>query len=122
MEIYNNELLETLWSPNKKINVTRGMLFAQNNPRLCPREIFKVLRNMTNSKGMNLTGDVSLQKNGFRVLCKALINKHSFFLPSLILYYNRVLLFSIRSFKCIGRHCSGHNQILDTNSFSMFIF
>ena len=70
MEIYNNEMLETLWNPKKKINVTRGLLFAQNNPRLCPSEIFKTLGNMTDAKGKNLTGDVSLQKNGFRVLCK----------------------------------------------------
>jgi len=70
VKIYENQLLDKLWTPKQTIKVTRGEILAQYNSRLCPREIFKLQERMRDRLGNNVTGGVSLQNNGNRVPCK----------------------------------------------------
>ena len=75
--IYDNNNLEKLWTPANTIKVTRGKIFAQSNPRLCPVLIYDLQAKMRQNKG-NVSGDVSLQSNGNRVVCKLIKVNHFF--------------------------------------------
>lgn len=68
--MYENGHLATLWKPRKKVKVTRGSLFFQVNPDLCPQVIYQLQDMMVDSSNRNVTGDISKLSNGHRVTCK----------------------------------------------------
>ncbi|XP_057302388.1 putative insulin-like peptide receptor [Hydractinia symbiolongicarpus] len=69
VSIYDNVNLKELWNASKPITCTRGKIFAQVNPRLCPREIFKITDQMLYEDKKKVTADVSEHSNGNRVNC-----------------------------------------------------
>ena len=65
--IYDNSNLARLWTPKKKVLVTRGMLFAKSNPHLCPSEIKNLRKKLVYENKSEI--EAYTHTNGHRLPC-----------------------------------------------------
>uniref|UniRef100_T2MGU8 Tyrosine-protein kinase receptor n=1 Tax=Hydra vulgaris TaxID=6087 RepID=T2MGU8_HYDVU len=103
MAVYENSQLSELWPGNESIIVSDGGIFFQYNPRLCPLHIRNLQDRIHYKNGSKVTGEVSLQNNGHKVLCdtQMLVMHVEEFIPPDLNMETDMTAIECNSFKCV---------------------